>query len=93
MPKLAPVESPPPKEKRTPLLPGQPVTLILPDHVVLVEVTTSEKDRFGCVLTSRAGKQIVSEHKLTGEGKTWILGYHLADSPEVMACRAAKGLE
>lgn len=80
-------------ERRTPLLPGQAVTLVLPDHVVMVEVTTSMKDSFGCMLTSRAGKSIVSEHKLTAEGVTWILGYHLADSPEVRACRVANGLK
>lgn len=91
MAKLVAVE--PVKPKRTPLLPGQPVTLVFSDHVVMAEVTTSMKDSFGCKLTSRAGKSIVSEHKLAAEGKTWIFGYHLADSDEVKACRAAKGLE
>lgn len=79
-------------EPRKPLTPGDPVTLILPDHVVMAEVTTSTKDGFGCVLTSRTKKSIVSEHKLKDEGITWLLGYHLADSDEVKACRTAKGL-
>ena len=82
------------KEPRKPLTPGDPVTLVLPDHVVMAEVhsSTSTKDGFGCVLTSRTKKSIVSEHKLKDEGITWLLGYHLADSDEVKACRTAKGL-
>lgn len=76
-----------------PLTPGEPVTLILPDHVVMVEVTTSSRDGFGCVLTSRSKKQIVSEHKLRDENVTWLPGYHLADSDEVKACRSAKALD
>lgn len=80
-------------EPRKPLTPGDPVTLILPDHVVMAEVTMSTKDGFGCVLTSRNKKSVISEHKLKDEGASWLPGYHLADSDEVKACRTAKGLE
>lgn len=75
-----------------PLLPGQPVTLVLPDHVVMVEVTSSERDKFHCTLTTRGGKQIDSIWKLDEESVGWLRGYYLADSPEVNAARTAQAL-
>lgn len=75
-----------------PLLPGAPVTLVLPDHIVLVEVTVSERTSFTCILSSRHEKQLHSTWALENENVDWMRGYHLPDSGEVKACRAAQAL-
>lgn len=82
-----------PPANRKPLVPGDKVTLVLPDHVVMAEVAVSSRSGFRCILTSRKGNSIESGHLLADEGVTWLLGYHLGDSPEVLACRAAKALD
>lgn len=77
-----------------PLRPGDPVTLVLPDHVVMATVDVSDRLGFKCVLTSRGSerKQIVSNWHLDEEGIGWLRGYFTADSPEVSACRTAAAL-
>lgn len=76
-----------------PLRPGDPVTLLLPDHVVMVEVHTSSRKDFTVQLSSRGEKTYTSRWGLDEEGIGWLRGYHTADSREVDAARAAKGLE
>jgi hypothetical protein len=76
-----------------PLRPGEPVTLLLPDHVVMVEVNTSSRVDFTVQLSSRGEKTYTSRWGLNEEGVGWLRGYHTADSREVEAARAAKGLE
>ena len=75
-----------------PLRPGEPVTLVLPDHIVQVEVFESRRDGFMCKLSSRNDKTIDSPWTLDQEGVGWLRGYHAADSPEVLACRTAQAL-
>lgn len=79
-------------DKPLPMRPGDPVTLLLPDHVVMVEVDTSTRTEFAVVLSSRTEKAYTSKWKLEAEGVDWLRGYHLADSPEVKACRTAQAL-
>ena len=75
-----------------PMIPGEPVTLVLPDHIVQVEVAVSTKQGFTCTLTTRGGKTLDSPWKLTEEGTGWVRGYHSADSDVVKACRASQAL-
>lgn len=75
-----------------PLRPGEPVTLVLPDHIVQVEVTYSTRVDFVCRLTSRSSKTYDSSWTLDEEGVGWLRGYYQADSPEVQACRTAQAL-
>lgn len=77
---------------REPLRPGDPVTLVLPDHIVLAEVTVSWRDHFVCVLTSRRGHTIESEHMLDEENRGWVAGHHLPADPAVRACQSAQSL-
>lgn len=75
-----------------PLRPGEPVTLVLPDHIVQVEVFESHRAWFMCKLSSRGAKTIDSPWTLDQEGVGWLRGYYAADSPEVLACRTAQAL-
>lgn len=79
-------------EPLKPLYPGEPVTLILPEHVVQVEVEVSRRDGFTVTLSSRGAKTYQSPWSLQEEGISWVRGYHSADSPTVAACRTAQGL-
>ena len=74
-----------------PLRPGDPVTLLLPDHVVMVEVDTSSRTYFTVQLSARGEKTYTSRWELHEEGSGWLRGYHTADSREVCAARASSG--
>ncbi len=75
-----------------PVTPGDPVTLVLPDHVVQVEVVVSFRDCFHVTLSSRGAKTYDSRWPLEEENVSWLRGYHAADSNEIKACRAAQAL-
>src|SRR3954470_8175516 len=75
------------------LTPGDPVTLLLPDHIVQVEVDYSRRGSFTVTLSSRGAKTYESTWRLDEEGISWVGGYHCVDSPAVTACRTAQALE
>lgn len=79
-------------EPQKQVAPGDPVTLILPEHIVQVEVEVARRGGFSVTLSSRGARTYESSWRLDEEGISWMRGYHAADSQAIAACRAAQGL-